>query len=40
MVIEIIDLPRSAYRILPPHRWQVALTLAAIVVTAIFWAVT
>lgn len=40
MVVEIIDLPRSAYRILPPHRWQIALAVAAIVVTALVWAVT
>jgi hypothetical protein len=40
MVVEIIDLPRDAYRILPPRRWQIALTLAVIVVTVILWTVT
>lgn len=40
MILDIIDLPRSAYTILPPRRWQVALTMAAIVVSALIWAVT
>ncbi|MFN8459153.1 MAG: hypothetical protein U0401_31645 [Anaerolineae bacterium] len=40
MVIEIIDLPRSATCHLPPRRWQVVLTVALIVVAAVVWAVT
>lgn len=40
MILNIVDLPRSAYHVLPPRRWQVALTLAAIVLTAVTWAVT
>lgn len=40
MILDIIDLPRSAYTVLPPRRWQVALTMAAIVVVALVWAVT
>ncbi len=40
MILNIVDLPRSAYHVLPPHRWQVALTLAAIIVMAVIWAVT
>lgn len=40
MILDIIDLPRSAYTVLPPRRWQVVLTVAAIVVVALVWAVT
>ena len=40
MILDIIDLPRSAYTVLPPRRWQIALTLAAIAITALVWAVT
>jgi len=42
MILNIVELPRSAYhaRSVPPRRWQVALTLAAIVLTAVIWAVT
>jgi hypothetical protein len=37
---EIIDLPRNAWRVLPPSRWQIALAVAAIVIVAVTWAVT
>lgn len=37
---DVIDLPRTAYRVLPPKRWQIALTVATIAVSAILWALT
>jgi hypothetical protein len=37
-LIEIIELPRSAWRVLPPNKWQVALTVAGIVVAAMAYA--
>lgn len=37
---EIIDLPRNAWRVLPPSRWQIALAVAVIVLIAVAWAVT
>jgi hypothetical protein len=39
---KIIDLPKTHYRIVnapPPPRWLVALTVAAIVATALIWAI-
>ena len=39
MILDIVDLPRTAYRYLPPNKWQVVITLAAIVVTAVLWSV-
>lgn len=39
MTLEVIDLPRKSYRILPPRPWQVALAVVGIVVTSILWAV-
>lgn len=38
MTLTIVDLPRQNYRVLPPKPWQVALTLAVIVVGALAWA--
>jgi hypothetical protein len=38
MTLTIVDLPRPAWRVLPPGRWQVVLTVAVIVVTALAWA--
>lgn len=40
MTLTIVELPRQAGRVLPPKPWQVALTLAGIVVTAILWSVS
>jgi hypothetical protein len=39
ITFDLIDLPRQSWRILPPRRWQVVLTMAAIVVAAIVWGV-
>lgn len=39
-MVEIIDLPRNAWRVLPPARWQIAVTVAVIVITVVIWAVT
>lgn len=39
VTLTIVDLPRSAYQVLPPRRWQVIATLAVIVVTAVLWGV-
>ncbi|MBE7474893.1 MAG: hypothetical protein HS114_37645 [Anaerolineales bacterium] len=39
MTLTLVDLPRSHYRLLPPRRWQVALTLAGIVSHALTEAV-
>lgn len=39
MILDIIDLPRTAYHYLPPKRWQIALTVASIVVTVVLWSV-
>ena len=36
---DIIDLPRTAYHVLPPRRWQVVITLAVIALTAVVWSV-
>ena len=39
---KIIDLPKTQYRVLNPPAppgWAVALTMAAIVVTALVWAI-
>lgn len=38
-VLNIVDLPRNAYHVLPPRKWQVVITLAGIVATAILWGV-
>lgn len=37
MTLDIIDLPKSAYRVLPPKRMHVIITLGAIALTAILW---
>lgn len=37
MTVEVIDLPRSAWCVLPPSRWQIALAVAVIAVTVIAW---
>lgn len=37
LTLEVIELPRQSWRVLPPHRWQVIATLAVIVVTAVLW---
>lgn len=34
---EIIELPRSAYQVLPPRKWQIALTVAGIILAAVVW---
>lgn len=39
MILEIVDLPRTAYHYLPPRKWQVVITLAGIVATAILWSI-
>lgn len=36
---DIVDLPRTSWRYTPPSKWQVALTVAGIVLTAVLWAV-
>ncbi len=40
MIHEIIDLPRDAWRAVPPSRLQIALAAATIVLAALVWAVT
>jgi hypothetical protein len=35
MIIEVIDLPRSCWRIVPPGRGRVVLTLAGVILTAL-----
>ncbi len=40
MILEVIDLPRDRWSYLPPAKWQIALTVAGIVATAILWALT
>lgn len=37
LTLEVIDLPRAHWHIVPPGRVTVALTLAAIIVTAVVW---
>lgn len=39
MTFDLIDLPRRNWRVLPPGKWQIVLTVAGIVVTAILWGV-
>lgn len=39
LTFTLIDLPRTRWHVLPPRRWQVALTVAGVIVTAILWAV-
>jgi hypothetical protein len=39
LTLEVVELPRQSWRVLPPRRWQIALTLAVIVVTAVVWGV-
>lgn len=38
MTVEIIDLPRRSWRVVPPSKLTVVLALAGIVATAILWA--
>ncbi len=40
MTFELVDLPRHNWRVLPPKKMTVALTLAGIVITAVLWAIT
>lgn len=39
VTMQVIDLPRSHWRLLPPRRLQVVATLAGIAVTALLWGV-
>lgn len=36
----VIDAPRHSWKVLPPKKWQVALTVASIILTAIVWSLT
>lgn len=38
--ITMVDLPRTAYRHLPPKKWQVALAVVSIFVSSVLFAVT
>lgn len=40
MTLTIVEVPRQSWRVLPPRKLEVALTLAGIVIAAIIWAVT
>ena len=37
MTFSIVDIPRQSWRVLPPRKWQIALTLAGVVVISILW---
>lgn len=37
MTFSIVDLPRRNWHVLPPRKWQIALTVATIIVGAILW---
>lgn len=39
MTFSIVDLPRKNWHVLPPRKWQMALTFAGIVITAVLWGV-
>lgn len=39
MTFSIVDLPRRSWKVLPPKRWQIALTLAGVIVISILWGV-
>ena len=39
MTFNLVDLPRKNWHVLPPRRWQIALALAGVIVTAILWSV-
>lgn len=34
---KIVELPKNCYKVMPPKRLQVALTLVGIILTAITW---
>jgi hypothetical protein len=38
--MNIVELPRQSWSYLPPKKWQIALTVAVIIVSAVVWAVT
>lgn len=40
LTLEVIELPRQGWKVLPPRKWQIALTIAVIVVTAVIWSLT
>lgn len=37
LTLEVIDLPRRSWRVLPPKRLAVVATVALIIVTAVLW---
>lgn len=37
--VEVVDLPRHSWKVLPPAKWQVVLTVAGIVLAAVVWAI-
>lgn len=37
MTLTIVDIPRQNWRVMPPSKLAVTLTLAGIVITAIVW---
>lgn len=37
--VEVVELDKSCWKVLPPRKWQIALTLALIVVTSVLWSV-
>lgn len=39
MALKVVELPRRNWRVLPPKKWQIALTMAGIVIAAVVWAV-
>ena len=39
ITMNIIDLPRSHWRYLPPRKWQVITAVAGIVATSLLWGV-
>ena len=39
ITLTLVDLPRRSWRVLPPRRWQVVVTVVGIVVAAILWSV-
>lgn len=40
LTLEVVDLPRHSWKVLPPSKWQVVLTVVVIVVTALVWSLT
>ena len=39
MTFSIVDLPRKNWHVLPPCKWQIALTLAGVIMISILWSV-